>query len=70
MICLFMFLIFFFRVKNVDVEFQSRLTQTETKLSQGVQDNVKSYFSYKENIILMKFDDEILNIEKVYMTQE
>jgi len=63
-ICLFMFLIFFFRVKTVDVEFQSRLTQAETKLSQGVQDDVKEYFSYKKNIILMKFDDEISSIEK------
>jgi len=53
-----------FRVKTVDVEFQSRLTQAETKLSQGVQDDVKEYFSYKKNIILMKFDDEISSIEK------
>lgn len=53
-----------FRLKTVDVEFQSRLTQEETKLEQGVQDKISNYFEYKDNIILMKFDDVISKIEK------
>ncbi|MBQ8425637.1 MAG: hypothetical protein IJX17_06410 [Clostridia bacterium] len=61
---LFLFLILGFRLKTVDVEFQSRLTQSETKLEQGIQENVKKHFKYKDNIILMRFDDTIAEIEK------
>lgn len=63
-ISIFLILAFCFRLKTVDVEFQSRLSQSETRLSQGVQETVKGYFPYKENVILMTFDDTITKIEK------
>lgn len=64
--CLFLFLTLGFRLKTVNVEFQSRLTQEETKLQSGVQNDIKKYFSYDKNILVMKFDKTIETIEKNY----
>lgn len=61
-----LFLTLNFRLKTVNVEFQSRLTQEETMLPSGIQDNVKTYFKTNGNIILMKFDNSISKIEKEY----
>lgn len=64
--CLFLFLSLGFRLKTVDVEFQSRLTQEETKLPSGIQDEIENYFPYKKNILVLKFDDTISKVEKNY----
>lgn len=55
---------FAFKLKVVDVEFQSRLSQEQTRLEPNIQEKIKSYFEIGENIILMSFDDKIANIEK------
>lgn len=54
---------FMFRLKNVDVEFQSRLAQSETRLDAGIQSKVRDYFISKDNIILKNFDDTINRVE-------
>ena len=54
---------FLFKLKTVDVEIQSRLSQSETKLEEGVQAKVQSYFESDDNIILMKFDSQIKTAE-------
>lgn len=55
---------FVFRLKTVDVEFQSRLSESETNLEEGIQDKVKGYYESKENIILMNFDETTKIVEK------
>ncbi len=68
-ICIFVILLsivvhFAFNLKNVDVEFQSRLSQENTRLETGVQEEISNYFDFGNNIILMNFDENILEIEK------
>lgn len=63
-IVFFLVIFFCFRLRTVDVEFQSRLSQSESKIPQNVKDTVKEYFKYNDNIILMDFNDAISGIEK------
>ena len=64
--CLFLFLGLGFRLKTVDVEFQSRLPQEQTKLESGIQEKIKDYFPYNKNIIVLNFNKTIQSIEKDY----
>ena len=54
---------FAFKLKTVDVEFQLRLSQEETHLEDGIQEKVKTYFECRDNIILLKFNNQIEKAE-------
>lgn len=54
------------RLKTVDVELRSRVTQSETMLEPGIIDKVKESGDFKigKNILFMNFKENIAKIEK------
>ena len=54
------------KVKVVDVEFRSRLSEEETMLSDSVKSEIKSYFQKNKNIVLLNTDEISDKIEKAY----
>lgn len=55
-----------FRLKTVDVEFRTRVVESETNLGTDVQKTVldSGEFNFGKNIVFMNFEDNIAKIEK------